>query len=263
MNRNLFSDLWSSLLNPSYWLYATWLEIIAKYRRSRLGIIWAIVPAVAYIWGLGLFFGGLAEAGAGKFMAHIALGVFVYRFFISAWMEGVSTFSSGKAFILDNQLRLTDLVLKVLAKACFYAFVSVPVVFSALWMSPDFAWSGLVSSAALFPLLLLNAFWMAMLAAFLGARFPDIQELMGSLMLFAFILTPIIWEASAMPAGTFRGDLMRINPLYHLVEIFRAPILGQTVAYSTVIYIEVMALVGTAVAALSYYLYSRRVALWI
>ena len=38
MSRSLVRDYRDSLRFPEFWIYATWLELITKYRRSRLGL---------------------------------------------------------------------------------------------------------------------------------------------------------------------------------------------------------------------------------
>src|SRR3546814_10397474 len=71
----------------------------------------------------------------------------------------------------------------------------------------------------------------------MGARFPDLGQLMATVSIFTFILTPIIWYPEMMPEGSLRGTLMRFNPLYHFVEVFRAPILGDAVDHSSLWYV--------------------------
>src|SRR3546814_7496038 len=66
--------------------------------------------------------------------------------------------------------------------------------------------------------------------------------------MFAFLLTPIIWHADNMPPGSLRGTLMRFNPFYHLVELVRAPILGQSIDVSTPMYLAVMSVGGWIIA---------------
>jgi ABC-type polysaccharide/polyol phosphate export permease len=56
---------------------------------------------------------------------------------------------------------------------------------------------------------------------------------------------------------------MRFNPFFHMIEIVRAPILGQTVALSSLYYLGVMTTVGWAVAIVAYRRYARFVPIWI
>jgi ABC-2 type transport system permease protein/lipopolysaccharide transport system permease protein len=89
------------------------------------------------------------------------------------------------------------------------------------------------------------------------------QELIGSILMFAFLFTPVIWKADQMPIGTVRGAIARVNPLFHLIEIVRAPILGEPVAHSTYIYLAAMLVVGWVVAFFTYRRYAKYVPLWV
>src|SRR3546814_16781638 len=73
----------------------------------------------------------------------------------------------------------------------------------------------------------------------------------------SFILTPIIWYPDMMPEGTFRGTLMRFNPLYHFAEFFRAPILGDAVDPSSLWFVVFTTVFGLVVSLLVYLRFSR------
>lgn len=263
MMPSLFRDLRDSLRSPYYWAYSTWLEVIAKYRRSRLGLVWAMVPAVAYIWGMGAFFASMRHLPLSQMVPHVALGTVVFRLLTSCITEGAGVFGAHQSFILDNRIRLSDLILRTLSKALFYVVVALPAVAAALWISETVVWTGLLIAVGTFGLIIINALWMSVFVALLGARFSDAQELIGSIMLFVYLLTPIIWFKQDMPADTVRGDFMRLNPLFHLIEVFRAPILGEPVETMSIVFVAVWTLVGCSLAAWAYRRYARHVPIWI
>jgi len=97
----------------------------------------------------------------------------------------------------------------------------------------------------------------------LGARFRDAQELMGTVLMAGFLLTPIIWDIAKFPADTRRGLLTRLNPAFHLLEVVRAPILGHWPETTSIVVVVLMALAGWLVAALMYRRYARFVPLWV
>lgn len=261
--RSLFGDLDSSLKNPAFWALSSWLDIVVRYRQSRLGIFWLLSPAIVYIWALGGFFAGMQGIPLNVFAAHVGIGYLVFRVISSVIIESTTAFASASSFIMDGHMRLTDFVLRVVAKALFYFVLSLPVVAIALAVFPSLHWDGLLLSLGSFPLVLLNALWIAVLFALIGSRFPDLSQFIGNVFMFAFLLTPIIWHADAMPHDTVRGMLMRINPLYHMVEIVRAPILGTSLDPASLRYMAVMTIVGWTLTAYAYRRYARFVPLWI
>lgn len=261
--RSLLHDLPSSFRNPEFWALSSWLDIVVRYRQSRLGLLWLIAPSIVYIWGVGAFFASMQQVSFKAFVAYVALGYSIFRVISSVIVESTSTFSAAASFILDGHVRLSDFVLRVVAKALFYFAVSLPVVALALVISPDVHWGGLALALLSFPLVLANVLWIGMVFALIGARFQDLSQLIGNIFMFAFLLTPIIWHADMMPAGSLRGTIMRFNPLYHMIEVVRAPVLGEPVATYSLYYLAVMTMVGWLVAIVAYRRYARFVPIWI
>ena len=261
--RSLFGDLRSSLRNPEFWALSTWLDIVVRYRQSRLGIFWLLAPPAIYVWGLGYFFATMQGRDLTQFAAHVGLGYAIFRTINSVITESATAFGASSAFILDGHLRLTDFVLRVVAKALFYFCMAIPIIAIALVVFPQLHWEGLALALASFPLIVINALWIAVVFALIGARFPDLSQFINNVFIFAFLLTPIIWYGDAMPPDSLRGALMRVNPLYHMVEVVRAPILGETIELLSLQYLAVMTVVGWAIAALLYRRYARFVPLWI
>ncbi|HEY0662672.1 MAG TPA: ABC transporter permease [Lysobacter sp.] len=261
--RSLFGDLSGSLRNPEFWALSTWLDIVVKYRQSRLGILWLLAPPAIYVWGLGGFFAGMQGTGLAGFAAHVGVGYAIFRAINNVIIESTSVFGSSSAFIMDGHLRLTDYILRVVAKALFYFAMALPIIAIALLIFPHLNWGGLAFSLLSFPLIVLNALWIAVVFSLIGARFPDLSQFIGNVFIFAFLLTPIIWYADSMPPGSLRGVFMRMNPLFHMVEIVRAPILGELIEPLTFYYLGVMTVVGWGIAAFLYRRYARFVPLWV
>lgn len=261
--RSLWRDLASSFRNPEFWALSSWLDIVVKYRQSRLGIFWLVAPAIVYIWGIGGFFASMQHVQITHFAAYVAIGYTVFRVINTVIIESTSAFSASTAFIMDGHVRLTDFVLRVLAKALFYFLVSLPVVALALLVYPSVRVEGLLLFFASFPLVLANAVWIGVVFALVGARFPDLNQFIGNVFMFAFLLTPIIWHADTMPAGSIRGAFMRFNPFFHMVEVVRAPILGEHLEATTFYYLGAMTVIGWCVAIFTYRRYAHFVPIWI
>jgi ABC-type polysaccharide/polyol phosphate export permease len=259
----LCRDLSRSLRKPEFWSYSAWLEIVTKYRRSRLGIVWVLIPAALYMWGIGWFFHG-HQGDLGSVVAHLGLGYLIFRLVMMVLNESASVAASQRAFILDGRTRLTDYVLRVLAKALFYFVMSLPVLLPAMFLGAHGGgWLLDTIAGAGFLLVLLNCVWMGALIVMAGARFPDVQEITASFYLIAFIFTPILWHSSDVQPGTFRAMVMQANPLYHMIEVVRAPLLGETVGRSSWIAMMLMAVLGWGVTALVYRRYARMIPIWI
>ncbi|WP_140909355.1 ABC transporter permease [Cognatiluteimonas lumbrici] len=260
---SLWRDLAASFRNPEFWALSSWLDIMVRNRQSRLGVFWLLVPPMVYIWGIGGMFASMMGLSFREFVAYVALGYVVFRLISAVITESSGAFLSAASFILDGHLRLTDFILRVVAKALFYFLVSLPVVAASVYLSPDWHWQALPAS-------LLALAWMTgitlcigVVFAVVGARLPDVGQLVNNVFMFAFLLTPIIWHTDFMPAESLRGQLVRFNPLFHMVEVVRAPLLGMPVAPESYLYLCALTVVALLGATITYRLFARHVPVWV
>ena len=98
------------------------------------------------------------------------------------------------------------------------------IYFGVLWYFQ--IWPGAVALLAVPGLLLvlLNGAAVTLLIGMVSARFRDIPQLINSIVQIVFFVTPIMWKPELLRT---RSYIAEFNPFYHLVEIVRAPLLGQ------------------------------------
>ena len=260
---SLWVQLAESLRNPEFWALSSWLDTIVRARKSRLGVLWLVAPSIVYVFGLGAFFAAMRNIPLAQFAAHIALGAMVFRGLMSTIIASANVFGGSYSFILDGHVRLTDYLMQALAKAFFDMAMYVPIVVVALSLYDDVRWAGLALAPLTLLALYVNAFWISVVFSLVGARFSDFGQLLGNVGIFLFLLTPIIWYPSDMPADSPRGQFMRLNPFYHFVTLFRGPILGEPIEQQSITYVAVMTVAGLGMATFLYRRYSRFVPLWI
>lgn len=258
----LLPTLAESLRNPAFWGYSTWLDIATRYRKSTFGLLWMLVPPALYIFGMGYFFAKIQNIDPYVFMPHLGLGYLLFRLISMVMTESTSVLPSHSGYILDGRVRLTDFVLKVLVRALVYLGSSLPVLAPVVALSPDATLLGLLLALGGLVLVVLNLMWLAGVVSLFGARFPDTHEFMGSVFVLGFVVTPILWYAEAAPAGTLHGAIMRLNPAFHLIEVVRAPLLGEVVEPLSIVVCIAGAAVGWTLWIWAYRRYTRFVALW-
>jgi lipopolysaccharide transport system permease protein len=75
-----------------------------------------------------------------------------------------------------------------------------------------------------------DALALTLLLGGLCARFRDINPIVNSLMQIAFFITPVIWKPEQLGADQ---KYLPLNPLYNMIEIVRAPLLGDPISLWT------------------------------
>ena len=66
---------------------------------------------------------------------------------------------------------------------------------------------------------------LATLLAYFGTRFRDVPHATGLVMQALWFVSPVYFEAKMFRAGDLDG-LVDYNPIYHLLQIVRAPLLN-------------------------------------
>lgn len=259
----LMLDMRDSLRDRGFWAYAVWLDVATHYRRTRLGPLWLVMPPLAYVLGLGYLYSHMMGGDPAAFIPHLGFGYVLWRLAIQGVSDAASVFAGHHAFIMDGRTRFTDFILRTFAKSFLYFSVGLAIVLTIVIVLPSSDRISLLSLLVTLPVFILNVIWMSVVVALLGARFPDIKEIIGTVLVFGFLLTPILWDASMVPPDTVRGVVMRFNPFFHLIEFVRAPALGTMPEASTLYVVPAMTILGWLLSAILYRRYARFVPLWI
>jgi ABC-type polysaccharide/polyol phosphate export permease len=110
-------------------------------------------------------------------------------------------------------------------------------------------------------LVILNGVWVTLLLGMLCLRFRDVQQLMGNVMQIAMLITPIFWPIEQLK-GVVRLAFVHLNPLYHCIELVRAPLLGKLPTLGSYVAVIAMALVGWMVTHLGFARFRKRITYW-
>lgn len=259
----LFSQISMSIRKPEFWAYSSWLDIVTRYRRTRLGLVWLLAPVTMFMVVLGPLYARLFGRSLQEFLVHLGMGYAIWRLMVMVINDSIGAFRSNKSFILDGNTQLTDYTLKSIAKSLFY------FTFAMMGMMVVLVWSPAVATLAVFslvftiPVVIVNLFWMGYCISILGARSPDFGEVLNTALMLGFLFTPILWEGERFPADTVAGWVVRVNPAFHFLEIVRAPLFGRAPEIQSLLYLVVFTLLGWALAWLLCRRYSRFVPIWI
>ena len=118
-------------------------------------------------------------------------------------------------------------------------------------------------SLYLVPMLVLyfcNGLWVNRLFGIIGARARDTAQLVGPLMLIAFLATPVLWPSSALGANAFIGTY---NPLSHFIDIIREPLLGIVPPFSSLVLVSAIMIVGWSAALFVFARTRNHIVFWL
>ena len=237
-------------------------DIRQRYKRSRLGPFWITISMAVMITTMGLVFGNLFKTDVKEFLPFLTLGLIIWSFILGSITEGCEALISAEGIIKQLPVPLHVHVLRVVWKN-FIIFLHNIVIFPfvLLAVGKGVSWDIFLAIPG-FLLLVLNISWFLMIIAMVCARFRDMTQIILSIMQVVFYLTPVIWMPKLL-SHRVGQVLLDLNPLYHLIDLVRAPLLGQVPALSSYILAVVMGIVGLAFSTIMTSKYKYRVPYWV
>lgn len=239
-----------------------WQDIQQRYRRSALGPFWLTISMSVMIGAIGLVFSQVFKVPTQDFLPFIAIGIILWTFISNVILEGCSGFIVAENIIKQLPIPLFVHILRMVWRNVLilgHNIVIFPLVLIAVGKP-----LGLIALLSIpgFILATINLTWVALILATICARYRDMPQMVGSLIQVTFYLTPIIWMPETISAHV-SSYLLDLNPVYHLLEIMRAPLLGTMPTTTNWLVSLAMAVVGTIFSLAFYGNYRRRIAYWL
>lgn len=257
-----FRDLIESAKNARLPLYLARSDIRQRYRRSTLGPFWITISTAVMIACIGLIFGRLFKAPMQEFLPFLAAGLILWGFISGTISESTMVFANSEAVIKQLPLPLFTHVARMVARN-FYIFLHNLIVYPFVLL---FVGKGInLNVFYIFPgllFLLSNLLWISLLIGIICARFRDLTQIVGSILQIVFYITPIIWMPSLLSAraGVF---ILDPNPFYHLIEIVRAPLLGNAPSFLNWLVVACLCFFGWFFTVLLFNKFRGRIAYWL
>lgn len=253
-------DLKDGLADWRLWGFLGWHDIRQRYRRSTLGPLWLTLSMVVTVISIGLIWGTLFGLDAKEFVPYLCVGMVVWNLIVGIVTEGCQAFIGAGGYITQTNRPVSTYAFWVIWRNLLISFHTslvyigiVPVL--GIWPNQHtlMALPGLL-------LLVLAITWPAFLFGIIAARFRDIPQIVQSILTVAFFVTPVIWKAEQLGP---RAYIAQWNPLTHIMDLVRAPLLGQPLTPLAWEMAGATALVGWLVTFALFVRYRGRIAYWL
>jgi ABC-type polysaccharide/polyol phosphate export permease len=242
------------------WTILGWDDIRQRYRRSVIGPFWITLSMAMFIFLLGIIYGRLFKMELKTYIPYLSVGFILWGFIAGVTNESCQAFHEGARMIKQIKLPYLVFVLRVVWRN-FIIFLHNIVIFIPVAVIFKVA-PGLDSLYALPGLLLViaNVIWVALFLAIVSTRYRDLMPIVSTIVQITMFATPIMWTVSALSGQELVAEL---NPVYHLIELVRAPLLGTTPELRSWAIAAGLVVVGSTLAATLLVRKSRRIVFWL
>ncbi|MBK1719599.1 ABC transporter permease [Thiocystis violacea] len=254
------SDIAAGWGRRELWMTLGLHDVRQRYRRSKLGPFWITLSMAIMVLALGILYGQIFGQDLHEYLPFLAAGFVIWGLIASLIIDGCQSFIMAEGMIRQLNAPLSIYAYRGIWSTLIAFGHNIWVFFAvAVWFGVDLNWNLLWVPVALL-MLLLNGLWIALFFGLLSARFRDVPLIVGSIVQVLFFITPVIWRPEMLPG---RALLLDLNPFYHLVEIMRAPLLGQAPGLENWLTVILITVVGWTATLFFYSAYRWRIAYWV
>lgn len=254
-------DLMDGLNSNKIWRAFAWSEIKNRYRGSVFGIAWIGISFLTFVLVIDFFFQGFSSNDSGAFIFYVTFGFAAFSFVLANITDGPVAFIGAKQWIMGTPLPYSIYIFKSVARSVFVSFLQLICAFG---LAALFGWRPTTIALLAIPgmlALLINSIWIQYILGYLTARFRDINHLVPVLTRLLFFTTPILWvfDERSDAVRTFA----RLNPMTHMVEVVRAPLLGEYPSVEAWCVVVALAFGGFVASSILSALLRHRLPYWV
>ncbi|RKT52010.1 ABC transporter permease [Saccharothrix australiensis] len=279
-----FGDVRDAWRQRELWGHLGWQDIKQRYRRSVIGPLWITISMGTTALALGLLYSQLLGQELGTYLPYITVGFIVWNFILGVITEGTEVFIVNEGLIKHlpspvtvHVLRMVwrqvlffahNLVVYLIVLAVFFPTLSEPYKMEGdITAQPGLSWAVLLAVPG-FVLVVANAVWVALLFGIVSTRFRDIPPVIHSFIQLVFFMTPIVWPVGLLNKfthgeGSWKVLIAEFNPIYHFLEIVRAPLIGHAQSWHHWAVAGAFTVVGWGLALVALRNYRARVSYWV
>ncbi|MDH6148883.1 lipopolysaccharide transport system permease protein [Paraburkholderia sp. WSM4179] len=253
-------DLKRSIASWRLWTLLGWLEVRQRYARSRVGPFWLTISTGVMVGSIGVVYGTLFGMKMSDYLPYLAVSLVLWTTFSATVLEGSTAYINSGHYIRQAATPKLIFMLQVAWRNLIILAHNFVIVVVLLAIYGIKSWETLPVFIPALVLYMANAMWMAMVTGLLSARFRDLPQIVSALMQIAFYVTPIIYHPNSLTRFSFIVDL---NPLAHLVELVRAPLIGEWPSATTWGVAVGLAVAGWLLALALTGRYLKRIPYWV
>ena len=220
-------DLLHGLSRRELWGRLGWLDVKRRYRRTTIGPFWTSITLAVYVITVGTVGAAIWHQDIYDYLPFLVSGMIAWTLVSSIITESCSLFIAGQSLFRNIRFDYSILAYALVWRNFLVLLHNFAVYFVVvLALKPSLlSFTALLALPGL-ALVLLNGVWVSLLFGIVCLRFRDVPPLVTSALQISMLITPLFWPAESL-AGIKRFVFVDLNPLYHVVDVVRAPLIGR------------------------------------
>jgi lipopolysaccharide transport system permease protein len=198
-------------------------EMISMFGATSLGSLWQPISLGVTVFGIGVIFGQLFSLPLERYLPFLCIGMIQWQFLTSVFNEMSCVFSIGTAHKDTRYDELIIFPLRIWSKHLFQMLFNLTIliiVLSCFQIGVDTGqFFVCLLGLMVFSILVLH---IGLIFCLVGAFYTDFANIVRNFFQLMFFVTPVMWQ----PNNLKYSYVFELNPLYHLIEMVRSPLLN-------------------------------------
>lgn len=209
-------------------------KIKLQYRNSILGVFWTFLQPLLTMIVLTFVFSGFFGKKSDSIVnypVYLLAGRLLYEFYSQSTKKAMKSVRGSASIIKKVYVPKYIYPLSVVLSSFVTFLISLSVLAVVILFFNIFKINPITITWNIFfclvPILILFVMCLGigMLLATLDVFFKDVENLYDVFCMLLFYATPIVYTLDSFGEDTSKIAILKLNPLYGIVEMFRAPIL--------------------------------------
>jgi ABC-type polysaccharide/polyol phosphate export permease len=226
MLTNYFKGIWQDRYILSSFVSK---DLKQKYRRSKLGIAWSVLTPLGLVLIIGLVYGVLFQVSMREFVPFLFSGINPWMFYAGCADGGTQTIIGAEGYIKQTTVNVQVFIIRpVLVNFVNFLYAEFAFFVVYFFVSPElfsFSMLAVIPGLAIILVFCIGVSTITGVAQLYLRDFALLQSLMIQGLFYA---TPVIYNKATM-FDRGMAWVYQLNPLYYMLEVCRAPILGETI----------------------------------
>jgi ABC-2 type transport system permease protein len=228
-------------------------DIIARYKRSILGIAWTMLNPLGMMIVLTVVFSQIFSTVEG-YAAYVLSGLVAWTFFAQSTSNTIGALAWGGEFFRRIYVPPSIFAITSIGTGLVnLMFAMVPLLLVMLVSGVPIRWTIILS---IIPIFLLASFSLAvgLLLSIVAIYFPDIVEMYQIVLMAWMYLTPLLYPIDILPEPI--RTIVLLNPLTQFINLFRIPIYDGRIPNLTELLIP--AAIALVTLVIAWWFFARR-----
>lgn len=197
-------------------------DIVARYKRSVLGIVWTMLNPLGTMLIIAGVFSKLFHA-LERYPIYVLCGLIAWNFFSQTTTAALQQTVWGASLYHRIYLPRTTFTVAAVGTGLVNFLISlIPLGLIMSITGAPFTRSLIILPVSIM-LLTFFSLGIGLLFSSLVIFFPDVTEMYHIALTAWMYLTPVFYPPEILPEAS-RSLMLGLNPMYHLIQIFRMPI---------------------------------------